>query len=117
MYLGVTLVDMISSCRSRVSTNPTLTSKNTTLGWGTHCAARPHRLVVDPQHRRCDHADRRDAPPDTLRLMRDFCEVMNQHAAKPAANERADSDGQKRKDHVRSMLSRRREPRNVYVIA
>ena len=49
--------------------------------------------------------------------MRHFAEVMQEHAAEPTADQRADADGQKCKAHVGSLLSRRRQPRNVFVIA
>src|SRR5271156_224285 len=95
---------------------PTLTSKSTTLGWGTRLVAGPHRLVINPQQYRRDESDHSDAPPDPLRLVSDFSEVMNQRAAKPASDQRSDSDGQKRESHVSALLSGRSEPRNVFVV-
>ena len=43
--------------------------------------------------------------------------MMDQRSAKPSTNQRTDSDGQKRKSHVRALLSRRRKPGNIFVIA
>ncbi len=49
--------------------------------------------------------------------MRDLSEMMDKRSAEPAANQRADSDGQKRKAHVRALLARRRKAGNIFVVA
>src|SRR5208282_3884685 len=73
-------------------------------------------FVINPEHPCRGQPDRRHAPPDPLRVMSDFSEVVNQRAAKPATDERANSDGQEREAHVSALLSGRREPRNVFVV-
>src|SRR5947208_1957293 len=49
--------------------------------------------------------------------MSDLAEMMDKHAAEPAADQRADSDWQKGKSHVCTLLPRRREARNIFVVA
>src|SRR5208282_1295620 len=56
-------------------------------------------------------------PPDPRRLMRDLSEMVNQRAAKPAADQRSDSDRQEGETHVRALLPGRSEARNVFVVA
>src|ERR1700686_1001732 len=85
---------------------PTVVKLLTSLG--RSCAARPEHLVINPKQRRGGDADRRNAKPDPLRLMSDFTEVMNQHAAIPATDQRSNSDGQKCEAHVSALLSGRR---------
>src|ERR1700682_1792773 len=75
-------------------------------------AARPEHLVINPKQRRGGDADRRNAKPDPLRLGLAPAEVMNKHAAIPAADQRSNSDGQEREAHVSALLPGRREPRD-----
>src|ERR1700737_2019834 len=78
---------------------------------------RLHRFVVNPQRRCSGRADGSHSPPDALRLLRDLPEVVDEHAAEPAPDERTDSDGQKRKAHICALLTRRREAGNIFVVA
>src|SRR5437763_7839986 len=80
-------------------------------------AFRRHDSIVNPQKHRSSHSHGRHGAPNAAGLMSDLAEVMDEHAAKPAADQRADSDRQKGKSHIRALLARRREPRNVFVIA
>src|ERR1039458_5830560 len=69
-------------------------------------------FVINPEHTCRGQADRRHAPPDALRVMSDFSEVVNKRAAKPTTDERANSDRQEGEAHVSALLSGRREARN-----
>src|SRR5579872_2846411 len=75
-----------------------------------------HGFVVDPEcHGRC-HTNGGDGPPDAGWLVCDLSEVMGQRASKPAADQRSETDGKKRKAHVRALLSFGGEAGNVIVI-
>src|SRR5438270_377995 len=50
-------------------------------------------------------------------MMGDLAEVMHHFAAEPAADQRTDSQGQEREAHVRALLPRRCQARNVFVVA
>ena len=49
--------------------------------------------------------------------MRDFAEMVQQFARNPASHQRSNPDGQERESHIRPLLPRRREPRDVFIIA
>src|SRR5437879_8651753 len=86
---------------------------------GSHreIASRCHDSIVNPQKRSSRHAHGGHGAPNAAGLMSDFSEVMDKHAAEPSADQRADSDWQKGKSHIRALLARRREPRNIFVVA
>src|ERR1022692_718137 len=58
-------------------------------------------FVINPEHTCRGQPDRRHAPPDALRVMSDFSEVVNQRAAKPTTDEPANFDTQAGAAHVR----------------
>src|SRR5438309_5710797 len=70
----------------------------------------PYSLVINPQNRRRNQPDRGYGEPHGARLVSDFSEMMEQRSAKPPANQRADSNWQKCKSHVRALLAGWREP-------
>src|ERR1700686_2117601 len=53
----------------------------------------PQSPVVNPKQGRCCHSYPGYRPPDSFWLMRDFSKVVNEHAPKLAADQRADTDG------------------------
>src|SRR6266571_129627 len=73
--------------------------------------------VVNPQQKNGKKADGGNHPPDTLGLVRHFAELMHDAATEPAAEERADADGKKRKAHISALLAGGRQARNVFVVA
>src|SRR5689334_6867380 len=85
-------------------------SRSFRRGSGCEC------LVIDPEQSRGEHANSGHCPPNSIWLVRNFAEMMQQHAAQPSADERADADRQKRKSHVSALLSGGREARNVFVV-
>src|ERR1700733_10946837 len=76
-----------------------------------------HTFIIDPEQRSGKDAHRSHTPPDPLGLMHNLSEMMEQRSAKPSADQRPDSDGQKRKSHIGALLSRRGEPGNIFVVA
>src|SRR5215469_17293954 len=87
------------------------------MGCRALLGGRPHGAVVNPKQQSSEQADANNGVPGPLRLMRDFGELMHHPPAKPSADERSDADRQEGKTHVRPLLSGRRKPRNVFVIA
>src|SRR6266446_7349265 len=73
--------------------------------------------VVQPEQRGRCHAYGGHRPPDALRLMPDLSKVMHERPAKPSADQRSNPDGQERETHVGTLLSRRCEQRDVFVVA
>src|SRR5579859_621915 len=65
-------------------------------------------LVVNPEQRRGGYSHGGHRPPDASGLMGLFSEMMDKHAAKLAANQRANADGEKGESHVGALLSGRR---------
>src|SRR5438309_4595461 len=87
------------------------------LAWLGHVSLGLHSLVVNPKQSGGGDTDGGDRPPDALRLVLDFAEVMHEPAAEASADQRAYPDGQECEAHIRAALPRRRESRDVFVIA
>src|SRR6267143_2874607 len=72
--------------------------------------------IVNPQQESGGEADGGERPPETLRLVLHFAEVVEKLAADAPGEKSADAERQESEPHVGALLPGRGEARNVVVV-
>src|SRR5579864_4351163 len=101
--------------RWKIDVNPSGNAKEESrLAWLAQVSLGLHSLVVNPKQGGGGDTDGGDRPPDALRFVLDFAEVVHEPASEASTDQRAYPDGQECEAHIRALLSRRRESRDVF---